>query len=207
MNSGHWLSCTWIKCLCPFLKDYEELENKAVTKGYKAHFIPFKHYLSIIRGSSQEKNNKQLAGTADAQKCHHRKHAKRIVHGSTLYNPNVKLKDLLQLGNDNNRLGQSCQITLLVRKLMRKASQVLNHLGCQGSKHGSMIPTVSWPYLACCCNRCRSVRTSWVVPFWLRSTAEEITGTGGFTGCKTRGGWGASCFRKLLKTLSLAERE
>lgn len=35
----------------------------------------------------------------------------------------------------------------------------------------------------------------------------EIIGTGGFTGCRTRGGWGASCFLKLLKTLSLAERK
>lgn len=99
-------------------------------------------------------------------------------------------------------LGDWCS----VRRLTREATQILNHQLTK-QEAGSIILKASWSYLACCCNRLRSVHISWVVSFWLSSTAEEMRGTGGLTGCRTRGGWGASCFRKLLRTLSLAGRK
>lgn len=73
------LSCTWIKCLCQFLKEYGKLETKAVTKVSKPHFTIFKHNLLLAEALLR----RNWGGTADTHKCHHRKHVKFIVHEST----------------------------------------------------------------------------------------------------------------------------
>lgn len=175
-------------------------------KERNSHFAPFQHHLSNIRRSLHEKHKKILAGTADAQKCDHRK---REIDSWWQYHIILmwNYKTCHNLVNQVNHLGQPGQTILMVKMLTRKPLQVANHPDCRSHQHGNMILEAARSYLACCCNRFRSVHTSWVASFWLNSTAEEITGTGGFTGCRTRGGWGASCFRKLLKTLSLAERK